>query len=1693
LSKPEILEIREKLYNKLQSWIPQNDALVEKEISIFDNMLTRRDFLKSTSLAAVTALVTSGCSDADHSGPPSTWSEFSDEPTLVGISEKQSVQKVTNIHAHSDLMKIVTREKDIDVHTSTIIEGTAKTVPLVDSYSNSDEGFKQINRGYGHPEPINLEIDNNTFTLKHYEEGSDGMHGLVENVIASGANQNYSSVYGANSSLHNSIDDNSGNVISHKMVLLANESDSQAYENPLMLYYQVESVELSLAQRTVGSDENTSTSWTSIDIIDKLRTLLQSRYDFRDSNESLETTAFVVKEVDNYSDATGNSLLYGTIGFGNKFNFGFVVSFLYNFDTQPTVNFFIPDEFSPTSSTDNIAWQTDSTYNNLVTAVTFLQNNNLLSNALLAQTPQEIVNDFYIFSEQRYRPAGVIMDSGLQQQQGVMFTYRHVSSVVTSDDLAELNNSKFNDFNTLYTFNLTLSPENELQRVMKDMYPKITPNVIDANTLMIVPKALTIITTNAYLMLEDSNSENPFMEFKNNYYTQLLPQVTNLTAYNTYFANFTDYLNQDISTSKKTQNIAWLYSTNPIYQESQKYIDTDNIQRTSISGEFGKYANLLGSNHKTSKCKTLLMTNKDDGSIGALFATGLTTKDGNNTSTAGISLKGFNYSSSQPDLLSVFSHNITFASVTAKSSGNNYEKIWYDKFKSLFGDKSLEELDYEIYCTFNHQELLRSYFVFKDDNNNNAVISFGKNSAEGVEQNAYESGDINELFLSLQDTTESIENFSIPSLIAVNIDTLFSWNRILHDGEVVFSAKNLTKTSAAGEVTYSYNNTNLSYYQASCDSLTSHWNQHQLVSKVSSDDASYSYKKAFHRHQVELELANIYDLPVAPENTLVEIRLSSSGYIIDHTIPSDPRTFKVNRSHGCYLRASKNGKLSIEVELGHIEDKAAGCNIFYRAFDESGVTFQKTSITAHKDNSQSDNVTTGFKSFDLSYQVNNRLTPENFNTIQKTAPSDAPTPQSMIDEYHKEYPQSSTNPDPVTILELQSRYQQLSINGKVDNNSPLPTTTAESTLRSSTNIVNPLTHSSVNINKIDTYTRSIGDDLKDIWDVATAYSQAMKWVEGEIIDGTEDAITYLWSEFTQTQLYKEATAQLLYLFSSNSFFKKIVSFVVATLESLSPIFDFATSFKIGGEFKKILMYHCNPEGEANSIYNFLLEEEDSLSDKIKSSLDYYKQELDKKISDDSANSEKFDSAHNSLKSQNKNIDKTKINYMSNQLNRNSYSSSSDTTVNIDTSKESLLNPLSIFNELSKSTKESVTTPKPGQSIDFNADLSELKPAMLNLAKDIIDDVVTLVEDIEDVITHIPTTFMKYIYTYAQSVPDELKDIFDFLSEIIALLTNNKVTINNILDISIFMLGFVYHTFAYICQDIISDIVEVFEKLSDSNSNLDTSSIDIITPITDGTITTALTTSSIQTQSRSIVQDIIELDNENTVEIIVSAIDIFNTIIDAFFKLAEEANNKEAFGEGAKLKKPQIIGFTILGISQALQGFVSSSFELNQYDTNVKNFGKGDGVETVAKVIYAVPIALEFLPAIVSFVYAARQKIGGVDLFGDLSEAINFLAKWIGCIIAVVESISSDIEDFELNLSYLVEFSLNLHKMINKTSAALATSTVITLREQIKNDATQAAGETVEALGGILSVQTLTDATVSVLSIIHSYEDENDEK
>lgn len=228
-----ILEYRAKLKRQLREWIPSDDDLVSRELSIFDHIVNRRDFLKTSSLA-VAMLSLGGCINTKRGHrfikPPSLWDdEWGDTSHASGTS----VSRASKITVDSDIMDGVQQYKHLaasgsddasEVIDDAILESFNPHITTIQSENAlTENGLKSINRNYGTAEIVQLcQKDGSDYYLNIHEESRDGSQGLKSNIInlEGTASQHYNHFVVANGSHHNRVDEQE--AYSQKMLLLAN-------------------------------------------------------------------------------------------------------------------------------------------------------------------------------------------------------------------------------------------------------------------------------------------------------------------------------------------------------------------------------------------------------------------------------------------------------------------------------------------------------------------------------------------------------------------------------------------------------------------------------------------------------------------------------------------------------------------------------------------------------------------------------------------------------------------------------------------------------------------------------------------------------------------------------------------------------------------------------------------------------------------------------------------------------------------------------------------------------------------------------------------------------------------------------------------------------------------------------------------------------------------------------------------------------------------------------------------------------------------------------------------------------------------------------------------------------------------------------------------------------------------------------
>lgn len=345
-SKKSLSLLRKNLEENLQDWMPDNDNLVNKELALFDGLITRRDFLKGTSLAALSTLI-SGCG---NSGAPSQWDgliNHYDGPIAVDIEDMASVITPANIVVDSDVLTSAVTHNPLGafgsddvphVKDNAVIESFNPHIMTSDAYDFSTQsGFIQPDRTYGIPEYVHLSRDSDVsdYYLDIYEQTNSGHHGLKKTKVPldGTASLTFNTLISANGSFHNRI---SGTMAySQKMALLANIGPSIQYNDttsiPLRLYYQTGSSAL----LEPGVEVSNSFSWKHIDLMKHFK-----------SNETHLFSSYKIVEADTYHDGANQNFIYGTIRFDSLYNYGFIVTFSTISDDEPSVTFFAPEFLS---------------------------------------------------------------------------------------------------------------------------------------------------------------------------------------------------------------------------------------------------------------------------------------------------------------------------------------------------------------------------------------------------------------------------------------------------------------------------------------------------------------------------------------------------------------------------------------------------------------------------------------------------------------------------------------------------------------------------------------------------------------------------------------------------------------------------------------------------------------------------------------------------------------------------------------------------------------------------------------------------------------------------------------------------------------------------------------------------------------------------------------------------------------------------------------------------------------------------------------------------------------------------------------------------------------------------------------------------------------------------------------------------
>ena len=337
-----IENIRVMMRRQLEAWIPDNNNLVEKEMQIFDRIMNRRDFLKTTSVMAATTLL-NGCFRTNE-----TPSQIVLDDTDIDDIERQSVTKASQITIDSDILDSYEHYAPLSAMGSSdateikahgVMESFNPHLMTVDDTQASDlETFNPQKRNYGVVELVHLEkpSSNEDYQLNIYEKtyNSEQQAFLQQSIVLNDtASLSFDKIVAANGSFHNRISD--GNAINQKMILLANIA-SLTTPYATLYYQQSQSVLLNAGVLLPEND-----AWESFDVIEEFKKYEQE-FDFQ---------TYSIIDIGSYEDGGNNNFIYGTLACDELYYYGFMIDFTGVNDTKPTIRFFTPQFLSKKSDT----------------------------------------------------------------------------------------------------------------------------------------------------------------------------------------------------------------------------------------------------------------------------------------------------------------------------------------------------------------------------------------------------------------------------------------------------------------------------------------------------------------------------------------------------------------------------------------------------------------------------------------------------------------------------------------------------------------------------------------------------------------------------------------------------------------------------------------------------------------------------------------------------------------------------------------------------------------------------------------------------------------------------------------------------------------------------------------------------------------------------------------------------------------------------------------------------------------------------------------------------------------------------------------------------------------------------------------------------------------------------------------------
>lgn len=1129
-------QLRKNMKSKLKEWIPDNKPLIKKEMKLFDKLMSRRDFMKTTSFAAAVALINHGCGSAEKNGPPSTWSEFENQPTLIGDIDGASTSKASKMVVDSDVMDTMRHFNPLSSNSAEL-KGNAllesfnpHILTVTSSTSLEDAGFNAITRNYGIPEIVHLskKATDSDYKIKIYHKDNSSHHGLTENefTLTGSAQSTYNTIVSANGNFHNQV--KGSKAYSQKMIIAADWNQDISYSSlgevkPLMLYFQQSSSEL-LAP---GVESPTNLEWDApIDLIAEFKNHIAT-----DSEISFSETCNIV-DVDSYNDGHNHNFLYGTIRFDDYYNYGFVVTFNSIDDLKPTVTFFTPKFLSKKSNSISS-----------------------LVNSFSADDMITSIKSFALFSKQLFKPFAQVIDENKAGTKQVLFsflTFDVTNATATSDDDSEYDLRLFESVdNNSNVKRYLISVETSVDQVthlLPDYELKSTPSVTVTSDPSVI---LSFDTSNfgghdIWSEVYDRDSQvmsGAFIRFIKNDGTSSL-KIQLVTPH------VTGGDNAELGVSHKNISFSYAKASDGSMYKNFKVSEVSTL-KTSVEDA---YCNP----NPTDTTNPHEAPNSGD-NYKKLWFTDMMSSSGNSDYSTLGDVANFSYQ--------------FFCSHNHQGQLRSYFVVTlnHDKTKPLnnllvaFHEQGSDE---SVNATMINKEIT---FVSQDFEGLDAQIKAKRvphHPAMILDVNVdsihpwHKIGQDSEIFYTSHSNymikTETINGQDVKSIVA-------------NDGS----------------------NPASTYKHSVSDAVEGVWTQHEQEIKVEGQN-NLTYRKE--NHQVHLHTNNAYNLPVAlSADSFVELRFSKPLIVTDHTDPKSAKTYHTGRYTSLFMQTDSSGRIALEIDSGaHVDDKFDGAMMYYRFVNKNDVTHEEGTPIAVVTKS---NDTGGFESCNISFKLYERLSAGNINSLQKGATSTDPNatpavaPHDVFTSNLKESLKDTPN-GTKAIDTFSSAFITVHDSAKPDNGAQI------SSARSMANNIDPLTfvpqlnarEGSLNRSFFDRVVHWISKAAEALKRAAQALArfaakvaQEASALANKIANAMKDAVNAL--SKVVGDIASALTSAITAIGSAlMAALKVVISIAKLVWNLIMALFDTGTAWRIGQEIRQIVHDQFTVAGsEGNSL------------------------------------------------------------------------------------------------------------------------------------------------------------------------------------------------------------------------------------------------------------------------------------------------------------------------------------------------------------------------------------------------------------------------------------------------------------------------------------------------------------------------------